>query len=289
MANLPETPEWVEGIYQLERTDKIKGGQGGIANRQAEQLNKRALYLKQEHEELEGRVESIENGEGNNSYASPINIQQHLAKYTYTLYDAKVRAQTNIDIQTGGLLEVDGIQLEEGDVVLLTNQTDKIENGLYSAQEDSWIRSVGYNTHNGAAFDYKYIPVTSGTDAGKQYTIVTAQYEIGTTPIEFIETAFSSDKLSGKIIIRDREGNFVGGGNGGSGATEIQKIISVTALSQARWYPGAASVGGYALFAGGSTSSTGGNPVTTVDAYDTALTRTTPTDLSQARSGPGDR
>ena len=47
MSNLPESPEWVDGIYQLEQSDPVLGGPGGIANRQAEQLANRTAYLKQ--------------------------------------------------------------------------------------------------------------------------------------------------------------------------------------------------------------------------------------------------
>ena len=59
-----------------------------------------------------------------------------------------------------------------------------------------------------------------------------------------------------------------------------------TALSQARSYLKATTVGNYALFGGGYSYSSGvGNYYyATVDAYDTSLTRTTPTELSQARS-----
>lgn len=47
MSNLSESPEWVDGIYQLEQSDPVLGGPGGIANRQAEQLANRTAYLKQ--------------------------------------------------------------------------------------------------------------------------------------------------------------------------------------------------------------------------------------------------
>ena len=54
-----------------------------------------------------------------------------------------------------------------------------------------------------------------------------------------------------------------------------------TGLSKAIYELAGASVGNYALFAGGSTGSTVGS---TVDAYDSSLTRSTPTELSKARS-----
>ena len=56
--------------------------------------------------------------------------------------------------------------------------------------------------------------------------------------------------------------------------------ISASDLSLARKNLAGASVGGYALFAGGDRSGSS----STVDAYNTSLTRSTPTVLSQARS-----
>ncbi|HJU70399.1 MAG TPA: hypothetical protein VJ603_00980 [Paucimonas sp.] len=50
MANVPESPIWEEGVYQLEQSDPVLGGPGGIANRQAEQLANRTTYLKEQTE-----------------------------------------------------------------------------------------------------------------------------------------------------------------------------------------------------------------------------------------------
>lgn len=46
MANLVENAEWVDGIYQLETTDLVKGGPDGVDNIQAIQLAKRTQFLK---------------------------------------------------------------------------------------------------------------------------------------------------------------------------------------------------------------------------------------------------
>ena len=54
---------------------------------------------------------------------------------------------------------------------------------------------------------------------------------------------------------------------------------TITPLSTARYYMGAATVGNYALFGGGYTRSYSN----VVDAYDASLTRSTPTPLSTAR------
>lgn len=50
MANLPETPHWEEGVYQIEVSDPVLGGPDGISNRQAKQLASRTSYLKQKVE-----------------------------------------------------------------------------------------------------------------------------------------------------------------------------------------------------------------------------------------------
>ncbi len=50
MANLPETPQWEDGIYQIEVSDPVVGGPDGISNRQARQLASRTSYLKQKVE-----------------------------------------------------------------------------------------------------------------------------------------------------------------------------------------------------------------------------------------------
>jgi len=50
MANIVETPEWEVGIYQIETTDEVIGGAGGISNIQGQQLANRTAYLKAEIE-----------------------------------------------------------------------------------------------------------------------------------------------------------------------------------------------------------------------------------------------
>lgn len=46
MANLSETAAWESGVYRIETTDPILGGETGTANIQAKQLANRTLWLK---------------------------------------------------------------------------------------------------------------------------------------------------------------------------------------------------------------------------------------------------
>lgn len=58
MASLPELAQWDLEIYQLELSDPVIGGPGGISNRQATQLANRTTYLKAQVESLETTVQS---------------------------------------------------------------------------------------------------------------------------------------------------------------------------------------------------------------------------------------
>ncbi|MGC0151881.1 phage tail protein [Chromobacterium vaccinii] len=53
MADLPiPIPPGFPGVYQLELTDRVKGGAGGMANRQAEQLAERTEFLRRKIDDI---------------------------------------------------------------------------------------------------------------------------------------------------------------------------------------------------------------------------------------------
>ncbi|NLF56578.1 MAG: hypothetical protein GX580_02955 [Candidatus Hydrogenedens sp.] len=70
MANLTETSIWESGIYRIETTDPIIGGENGISNIQAKQLGSRTKYLKLRADQvdaaagsygsLSGRMDAVE-------------------------------------------------------------------------------------------------------------------------------------------------------------------------------------------------------------------------------------
>lgn len=59
MANLPETPTYGAGIYQLEVVDPVLGGPTGISNTQAQQIANRTAYLKQHMDSAESNITNI--------------------------------------------------------------------------------------------------------------------------------------------------------------------------------------------------------------------------------------
>ncbi|MDY0765096.1 MULTISPECIES: hypothetical protein [Serratia] len=55
---LTESPEWVDGIYQVELDTPVLGGDGGPDNWQAQQLANRTSYLKQRTDMIDDRLQS---------------------------------------------------------------------------------------------------------------------------------------------------------------------------------------------------------------------------------------
>ncbi|MCH5051210.1 SGNH/GDSL hydrolase family protein [Pectobacterium aquaticum] len=47
MANLPESPQWTDGVYQIERNDPVGGGPDGAANKPLKDLANRTRWLYQ--------------------------------------------------------------------------------------------------------------------------------------------------------------------------------------------------------------------------------------------------
>ena len=59
MANVKEIETWEPGIYQLETTDPVMGGEDGIDNLQAKQLANRTLYLKKQIETVCNSIPAV--------------------------------------------------------------------------------------------------------------------------------------------------------------------------------------------------------------------------------------
>jgi hypothetical protein len=70
MANVPESPAWEPGIYQLETTDPVLGGAEGVDNLQAKQLANRTAYLKQSLEALAELIDGVSGGTTNHALLS---------------------------------------------------------------------------------------------------------------------------------------------------------------------------------------------------------------------------
>ncbi len=129
----------------------------------------------------------------------------------------RVATTANIDLVTGGLLTIDDIALSDGDRVLVANQTNAIENGIYIASTGAWSRSTdadGTPSNEVSAGLYTYIEegTTNGTLA---FVLITPDpIALGTSELNFTVSASSSisafsdisdipDPIANKMLTRN--------------------------------------------------------------------------------------
>lgn len=60
MANISEVSEFTADVYQLEITDPLEGGAGGVMNFQAQSLANRTLWLKDENTLRDNEITALE-------------------------------------------------------------------------------------------------------------------------------------------------------------------------------------------------------------------------------------
>ena len=107
----------------------------------------------------------------------------------------RLASPVNIDIATGGLIMVDGVQSVLNDRILLAFQTDAFESGIYLAKTGSWVRADDAN-ENGDVTQGLHTNVVEGTlYKGFKFLLNTPDPIIlGTTDLDFRLIAPEGDK-----------------------------------------------------------------------------------------------
>jgi phage-related tail fiber protein len=140
-------------------------------------------------------------------------VAQELAKL-----DAKqsVRVATTAAIALSGLLSVDGVQLVAGNRVLVKNQADGAQNGIYVAAAGAWPRAADAD----AALEVTpgmLVPVEQGTvNADSVWQLVSdAPINLGATELVFEIATGPTGLAVGtyRSITVDKRGRVVGGTN----------------------------------------------------------------------------
>ena len=104
-----------------------------------------------------------------------------------------VLVATTGDTVLSGLTTIDGYTLQAGDRILVKDQTDASQNGIYSASTGTWGRTADYDGNPGGEVSSgDLIPVLSGdTQYNTMWALVTPDpITVGTTDLEY--TLFSS-------------------------------------------------------------------------------------------------
>lgn len=95
----------------------------------------------------------------------------------------KVASTVNVDIATGGLILLDGIQLADKDEVLLWNQTDQTQNGVYVVNPSTWTRRLD-SKGNPESVESALVYVKEGSNwADTEFNQVTDSVVLGTSSI----------------------------------------------------------------------------------------------------------
>jgi hypothetical protein len=126
-------------------------------------------------------------------------VQDRLAGLTGSLgIKAPCRVATTANITLSGLQTIDGITLVADDRVLVKNQTDTTENGLYYASSSTWERTEDFDG-NRDAVKGTLVRVTAGTvgSTNLYYELTTANpVEIGTSNITWNAISIGSGSMA---------------------------------------------------------------------------------------------
>lgn len=105
---------------------------------------------------------------------------------------APVRVATTAAITLSGEQTIDGVAVVAGDRVLVKNQTDPVDNGIWKASASAWTRAADFNGARDVV-QGTMVKVTAGTvNAGFTYAVTTVAPEIGVTAIAWADNVASA-------------------------------------------------------------------------------------------------
>lgn len=81
-------------------------------------------------------------------------------------YEPRARVATTQDITLSGLQSIDGVQLSLNDYVLVKDQTDTSQNGLYVAKELEWTRADKLDTNEALSLTHLVMVTDGATSKG---------------------------------------------------------------------------------------------------------------------------
>lgn len=123
---------------------------------------------------------------------------------------ARCATTANIDLTTGGLLTIDGVNVSAGDRVLVRAQTDNTENGIYVVASGAWTRASDFdgtpsNEVSGGSFCF----IEEGTLYQNMGFVVqwTGNVTIDTDPIVWVQFSGAGQIIAGAGI--KKQGNEI--------------------------------------------------------------------------------
>lgn len=164
---------------------------------------------------------------------------------------ASVKAATTATLSSlSGTTTIDGVSLTIGDRVLVKNQNDSYDNGVYVVASGSWSRAADLNTW--AEYVSAYLFVEQGTTNGDNGFLCTVDPggTLGTTAITFVQFTGAGSIVAGAGLTKTGNQLDVGAGTGISVGTD-----SVGLTGQALAFHNLATTGLVALTAADTVAS----------------------------------
>lgn len=133
-------------------------------------------------------------------------------------------ATTGETLALSGTPVIDGVSLTTGDRVLVKDQTNDVDNGIYVVTGGTWSRSTDFDgSPEGEVEQGALVPIISGdTNASTQWILITKDPEVGTSGLTF--SLFSTGSYSGGVGI-----NISGSEISVNGASLVGNSLSWTA------------------------------------------------------------
>ena len=157
------------------------------------------LVLRDANGDCAARFITVQSPTQNNHAATKAYVDALLQGFNSPT-EVRVHSENPV-LRVGATAVIDGVNLAPGDLILLTNQTDKKENGVYVYNLTTWTRATGWQT--GDEVSANLVIVKEGTDYADTFFLCTnndSNDTVGTHDLTFSQFSGANDIQAGAAL-----------------------------------------------------------------------------------------